>query len=63
MQPVPDNKKSRVICNGCDMVDAALQSKTNRKCGSCGTGVGLAFIPPIGFRIASIVKKRRKKKQ
>jgi hypothetical protein len=61
--PVPDNKRSRVKCNGCDMIDAALQTKTNRKCGSCGTGVGLAFIPPIGFKIASVVKKRKKKKQ
>jgi hypothetical protein len=60
--PVPDNKRSRVICNGCDMIDAALQTKTNRKCGSCGTGVGLAFIPPIGFRIASIVKKRKNRR-
>jgi hypothetical protein len=60
--PVLDNKKSRVICNGCEMREPAQQSKTNGKCGACGTGVGLAFIPPIGFRVASFIKNRKKRK-
>jgi hypothetical protein len=42
------------------VVNAANTRK--RECGSCGTGVGLAFLPPIGFRIASAVKKKEKKK-
>jgi hypothetical protein len=32
----------------------------DRKCG-CGAGTGLAFLPPIGFRIASFARKRKKK--
>lgn len=30
-------------------------------CGSCGTGTEYAFIPPIFFNLASILKKRKKR--
>ena len=33
---------------------------TSDSCGGCGTSSELAFIPPIGFKVASMVKRRKK---
>lgn len=32
-----------------------------KNCGDCGTGTELAFIPPICFKLASMLKKRKKR--
>jgi fibro-slime domain-containing protein len=62
--PVVDNRKAQIQGfdpqETLDSLNAANAKK--RQCGSCGTGVVLAFLPPIGFRIASTVKKRKRKK-
>lgn len=43
----------------CDRDELDLHSR----CGSCGTGVGLAFLPPIGLRVCRVVRRRRKRKR
>lgn len=35
-------------------------SSGSDSCGDCGTSTELAFIPPIGFKIASTLKRRKK---
>jgi len=59
--PVAMNQKVRVKCLDDGSTRCQETNEPQRKCGGCGTGVGLAFIPPLGFRIASAVKRRRKR--
>jgi hypothetical protein len=51
--------KSQSISMSIGVLEGGL-SKTASGCG-CGAGTGLAFLPPIGFRIASMVRKRKRK--
>lgn len=53
------NFTSQTISMSISVLDGGLSKKASG-CG-CGSGTGLAFLPPIGFRIASIVRKRKKK--
>lgn len=39
---------------------AAPPEDAENNCGECGTGTGLAFIPPIGFKIAVVIKRRKR---
>jgi hypothetical protein len=56
--PVPNNQKVAVTVLG---LPPETPQSSNRNCG-CGSGTGLAFLPPIGFKIGSWLKRKKEKR-
>jgi hypothetical protein len=58
----PDINNQRVIVNIPNYQAYVNSTSSQKKSGLCGSGFGLAFLPPIGFKIGSLVRKKNKKR-
>jgi hypothetical protein len=56
----PINGQKTVIQKG-EYPTSVQDNQKTGNCGGCGTGTGLAFFPPIGFKLWSRKKRRRAK--
>jgi hypothetical protein len=44
---------------GIDSINAANSDRENEACGKCGSGLYLAFLPPLGFRLRRLMPCRK----